>query len=155
MKRGVLVLEAINATAGILVNLTALQNNAVLGIPIAYWNSVFFGLFFFGFSFLYWNENKIKVELRNSILNEIRGEIRESVTSVVEKPEGTLDGVTSQDRLLIQAMAIDMAIGHGYLDFVGLLADRASGISLNELMSRPCSVCGISRDTRSNKWGKG
>ena len=66
----------------------------------------------------------------------------------IKPQEGSLDTVTAQDRLLIEAMAMDMIITHGHMDMLGLLADRASGIPLNELMTRNCSECGIPRNQR-------
>lgn len=55
--------------------------------------------------------------------------------------DGSLNSVTTQDRQLILKMAIDMQIAHGHNDFIGMLADRASGVPLNKIMSRECSEC--------------
>jgi hypothetical protein len=75
--------------------------------------------------------------------------VRQETTSI--KPqEGSLDTVTSEDRRLIMSMAMDMLLTHGHMDLTGLLADRASGVPLNELMTRNCSEsgCGIPRNQR-------
>ena len=66
----------------------------------------------------------------------------------IKPQEGSLDTVTIQDRLLIEGMSLDMTITHGRMDMLGLLADRASGIPLNELIARPCSRCRIPRNQR-------
>ena len=150
MQRAVLVLEAINAVVGIGANLVALQSNQAFGIPVGYLNSVFFGLFFLGFLLLYLNNERVKREITADVVAQLQG-----VTMLPTPPIGSLDAVSSQDKRLITAMAIDMAISHGHLDLEGLLADRASSIPLNELKQRPCSVCGVARDTKSDKWGKG
>jgi hypothetical protein len=64
----------------------------------------------------------------------------------IKPQEGSLDTVTMQDRLFIDSLAIHMIIPHGHMDKLGLLADRAKGIPLNELIAMPCSECGQPRD---------
>jgi hypothetical protein len=68
---------------------------------------------------------------------------------VIEPQKGSLNNVTLQDRELIQSWALDMLFKHGHEDFKGLLADRASGIPLNELMSKNCSECESPRGQKS------
>ena len=71
------------------------------------------------------------------------------IDNVSSKPqEGSLDTVTIQDRYLILSWSIGMIITHGHRDERGLLADRASGIPLNKLMSMPCSECTEPRNKR-------
>ena len=67
---------------------------------------------------------------------------------VIEPPKGSLDNVTSDDRLFILRLAMHMSWVHGCFDFDGLLADRASGIELNALMTRNCSICKTPRNER-------
>ena len=68
-----------------------------------------------------------------------------------EPPEGSVERVSEKDRILIKRMASLMDTNHGHKDVVGLLADRASGIPLNELMERKCSVCGKLRKKKFKK----
>ena len=83
--------------------------------------------------------------------NNVRqGKETDSLEAIANEPQaGSLDTVTRQDRLLIQGMAVSMITTHGHMDLIGLLADRASGIPLNELMTRNCSDCGIPRNQKS------
>jgi len=64
------------------------------------------------------------------------------------KATGELDDVSLADSNWIVVKGIEMIAFHGYNDFMGLFADRASGVPLNELMTRPCSYCGIPRNQR-------
>ena len=66
----------------------------------------------------------------------------------IEIQQGSLDTVSSQDRKFITAISWGMVMKHGHFDVNGLLADRASGIPLNELMSRNCSLCHCPRDKK-------
>ena len=79
-------------------------------------------------------------------------ESAETRTVTPEPQEGSLDTVTGEDRRFIVSLCLEMAIQHGHIDFNGLLADRASGVPLNQLMSKECSVCGIARNLRSDRW---
>jgi hypothetical protein len=67
----------------------------------------------------------------------------------IEPQGGSLDTVTAQDRTLIRSIAVGMILKHGHTDLWGLLADRATGVPLNELMTRNCSECGIPRNQKS------
>jgi hypothetical protein len=64
------------------------------------------------------------------------------------KTTGTLDDISSEEANLILAMSIELESRHGYNDITGLFADRASGVPLNELKTRPCSQCGIPRNQK-------
>jgi hypothetical protein len=68
------------------------------------------------------------------------------------KTTGRLEDVSQQDALWIVARGIEMQVSHGYNDIMGLFADRAHSIPLNELMTRPCSQCGIPRNQRGNHY---
>lgn len=59
--------------------------------------------------------------------------------------------VTSQDKELIQTMNIRMMATHGHMDLTGLMSDRANGVDIDELMSKPCSLCGVSRNKRGRR----
>ncbi len=59
-----------------------------------------------------------------------------------------LDSVTPQDKKVIGSMGTRMFLLHGHQDLTGLLSDRANGISLNDLMAKPCSVCGVVRNKK-------
>jgi len=65
------------------------------------------------------------------------------------KNTGRLEDVSPADVDLILLMSIELAGKHGHNDLTGLLADRASGVPLNELKIKPCSQCGIPRNQNS------
>jgi hypothetical protein len=69
------------------------------------------------------------------------------------KTTGRVEDISQGDIDVIQLMSIELEGRHGYNDFTGLLADRASGVPLNELKTRPCSQCGIPRNQKG-KHGK-
>jgi len=62
-----------------------------------------------------------------------------------------IDKVTQQDKDLIQFMSIRMMSTHGHGDLTGLLSDSGSGVPTNELMEKPCSLCGMPRSRRGMK----
>lgn len=66
---------------------------------------------------------------------------------------GRLEDVSPVESEFILAMSIELQSIHGYNDLTGLFADRASGVPLNELKTRPCSQCGIPRNQKG-KHGK-
>jgi len=70
---------------------------------------------------------------------------------IIEPQKGSLDSVSSQDRQFIVLLATTMTHEHGHMDIQGLLADRASGIALNELMARNCSRCGCPRNDKTTE----
>jgi len=144
MQKVVLVLEGINAVTGIWVNISSLQNANLLGWPIQVWNIIFFVVFFVGFGALYWSSRNIEKHLYDKIMSDI-GNSLQYKTSL----QGTIDSVTSQDRIFIIMLTKNMAFQHGHLDFEGLFADRASGVPLNDLMLRNCSKCGKPRNKKS------
>jgi hypothetical protein len=61
---------------------------------------------------------------------------------------GGSESISPEDANLILVMSIELDSIHGYNDLTGLFADRASGVPLNELKTRPCSQCGIPRNQR-------
>lgn len=139
MLRLIVIVEIINAVTGVVVNILALKDLLLFGIPTAYLNSLFFVVFFGGFLAIYLNNNKIKAEIKTGVLEQIKKDL--GTMKAIEPQEGSLDNVTSQDRALIMSMAMDMLLRHGHMDIQGMLADRASGVPLNELMSKNCSTC--------------
>ena len=144
-------IEVIGNGTGIGLQMTGIVSPTVGWVVIVVSNAI--GFFLVGRSLGKPETSDVdKAELHNSLLSELRREGKSVET--VARLKGSLDDVPAQDKLLIQAMAIDMTIAHGHLDLDGLLADRASGIPLNELKQRPCSVCGIPRDRKSNRWSK-
>jgi hypothetical protein len=74
---------------------------------------------------------------------------RQEVAGVKSQIAGKLEDISPQDANLILIMSIELDSRHGHNDITGLLADRASGVPLNELKTRPCSQCGIPRNQRS------
>jgi len=78
---------------------------------------------------------------------------REDITGTLEQLRiaGRLEDISQGDALWIVARSIEMQTFHGHDDLLELLADRASGIPLNELMTKPCSRCGISRNKKRGK----
>lgn len=68
--------------------------------------------------------------------------------------EGSLENVTLADKSWIMSWSItEMNFKHGHNDILGMLADRASGVPLNELPNRPCKVCadGTLRNQKSKR----
>jgi hypothetical protein len=144
-----IAVELIGNGTGVGLQMTGIVSPTIGWVVIVASNAV--GFFLIGRS-LSKSETVDREGLRDSILSELRREGKSVKT--ITRLKGSLDDVPSQDKLLIQAMAMDMAIVHGHLDLDGLLADRASGIPLNELKRQPCSVCGVPRDRKSHKWSK-
>ena len=64
------------------------------------------------------------------------------------KATGRVEDISQGDIDVLFLMSIELEGRHGYNDCTGLLADRASGVPLNELKTRPCSQCGIPRNQR-------
>lgn len=76
---------------------------------------------------------------------ELSSQETASIKSIIA---GGLEGISPEAANLILAMSIEIDVVHGYNDLTGLFADRASGVPLNELKTRPCSQCGIPRNQR-------
>lgn len=67
--------------------------------------------------------------------------------SVSAVQDGSIESVTAGDvSFIVSRLGIPMSWDHGHGDIEGLIADRASGIPLNELMQRACSRCGVPRN---------
>jgi hypothetical protein len=62
-----------------------------------------------------------------------------------------LGSVTSEDKKLIQLMAVNMKSVHGHMDLTGMVSDRANGMPLDELMLKECSKCGVPRNKKGRK----
>jgi hypothetical protein len=84
----------------------------------------------------------------SKVTHGLEGNITHAVT-VAQK--GSVETVSDADKRFIVSLCRDMVLQHGHIDPNGLLADRASGIPLNELMSRKCSQCETARNIRSDK----
>jgi hypothetical protein len=74
----------------------------------------------------------------------------QETASIKSKITGRLEDVSPVESEFILAMSIELESIHGWNDLTGLFADRASGIPLNELKTRPCSQCGVPRNQRGN-----
>jgi hypothetical protein len=76
---------------------------------------------------------------------------KKDLTGTLERPiiAGRLDDVSQADSEFILAKSIELEAIHGHNDLLGLFADRASGVPLNELSTRPCTHCGIPRNQKS------
>jgi hypothetical protein len=149
MPEMVLILEAINTVIAIIVNVQRLE---LPGLPLGYSNYVFIGLFFLGFLAIYVNSEKMKRDIQDKVYEQVKKDIE--VLKPIEPLKGSLDSISSADRWFIVSLSIEMGLRHVHGgDLQGLLADRASGIPLNELMARNCSVCGIPRNNQSKKRG--
>ena len=62
-----------------------------------------------------------------------------------------LDKVSQNEKDLISHIGFRMMDTHGHLDLTGMLSDRANGMDMNELMFKPCHICGVIRNQRSRK----
>ena len=94
---------------------------------------------------IYWRKHR-NDEAQLAVLAEaIKPDLLEKL-----KATGKLEDISPEEANLILAMSIELDSRHGYNDLTGLFADRASGIPLNELKTRPCSQCGIPRNQRGN-----
>ena len=69
--------------------------------------------------------------------------------SAIALQDGSIESVTIGDMgFVVSQLGIPMSWNHGHRDIEGMIADRASGIPLNELTGRPCSHCGVARNQR-------
>ena len=59
--------------------------------------------------------------------------------------------MSEKDRVLIKGMISLMKTKHGHSDMIGLFADRASGVPLNELLKQECIKCGTPRNKKSKE----
>ena len=62
-----------------------------------------------------------------------------------------LDTVSQEDKELIGHIGFGMMETHGHLDLTGMWSDRSNGVELNDLMIKPCHICGVIRNQRSRK----
>ena len=60
-----------------------------------------------------------------------------------------LDNVSQKEKDLIGHIGFRMMDAHGHLDLTGMLSDRSNGVDLNDLMFKPCHICGVIRNQRS------
>jgi hypothetical protein len=98
------------------------------------------------FALAYWRKHR-KNEAQLEVLAEaIKPDLLEKL-----KATGKLENISQGDALWIVARNIEMQARHGHDDLLELFADRASGVPLNELMTRPCSQCGIPRNQRGKQ----
>jgi len=84
------------------------------------------------------------------VVRAYRAKTKSREDSQLEKPgiTGKLEDVSPVESEFILAKSIELDAVHGHNDLLGLFADRASGVPLNELSTRPCSQCGIPRNQR-------
>jgi hypothetical protein len=146
----ILVLEGVNVIAGITANIASLNNMWFLGLPAEWWNIICLAVVFVGFVAFALLSQRSENAIKQDVYAQVRQDIEEQLRAI--KPqEGRLNNVSLQDRLLIQSFALQMIFTHGHQDLKGLLADRASGVPLNELMVRECQVCRMPRNQRSKE----
>jgi len=60
-----------------------------------------------------------------------------------------IDTVSQQDKEWIGHIGMRMMDTHGHIDLEGMMSDRANGVSLSDLMGKPCSKCGYMRNQRN------
>jgi hypothetical protein len=141
MKKFALVIEIIASLIGIYLNM---ENQGIFGLSMSVWNTIVFITLIIGFALLFWDDNNLEKRISTKVEEKVR-EIQETM-----KPkEGTIESITPQDHEIIRKWSMEMILNHGHDDNKGLLADRASGIRLNELMFRNCSLCGDPRNKQS------
>ena len=76
-------------------------------------------------------------------------EVNQSLSRLdIKKQDGSIESVTEGDLAFLSGLMITMKWDHGHPDIEGLLADRASGVPLNELKTRNCSRCGVPRNKK-------
>ena len=143
MRRAIFVLEAINAIVGLITNIPNLR---LFGLPVSTWNTIVFLVFVVGFVALFWSDKNLEKHIYNKVMTNITKSLE-----TTKPQEGSLNSVSSQDRRLILSFSKEMIVQHGHMDFFGLLADRASGVPLNELMLKNCSICGEPRNKQSKE----
>lgn len=107
----------------------------------------------FGLSMMVWGiiEWARKTRQQKQTIELLKQERTEAIKSDLFgklKTTGRAEDISQGDIDVILLMSIELEGRHGYNDFTGLLADRASGVPLNELKTRPCSQCGIPRNQR-------
>jgi hypothetical protein len=88
-------------------------------------------------------------KIQDTLSTQIKEELEPLKASIkLQVQEGNIESVSAQDKRFITSLTLGMTLRHGHLDLKGLLADRASGIALNKLMSRECSKCGLPRNRK-------
>ena len=140
MKRFALVLEIIASIIGIVTNIRSI---GLFGLSLSTCNVIVFLGFILGFALLFWDDNNLEKRISTKVEDKVR--------EITMKPkEGTLESITPQDWEIIRKWSMEMILNHGHDDNKGMLADRASGILLNELMLRNCLKCGEPRNVKSS-----
>jgi hypothetical protein len=103
-------------------------------------------------------ESRKQLDMEIQSLNAQLGAtaIKENVADALEKLRqgGKLENVSRQDANWMMAKAIEMTVYHGHDDLLGLFADRASNVPLNELMTRLCSKCSVPRNQQGKSFGE-
>jgi hypothetical protein len=88
---------------------------------------------------------------------EIKQDVIRNIQSGKIKVKGIIsdriENLSSKDISFVIMLSKEMEFrySHGHSDSTGLLADRASGIALNELIKRECTICGKPRNQRGEK----
>lgn len=70
-----------------------------------------------------------------------------------EQVRGRLENISPLEADWIIAKSLEMTWRHGHEDFFQLLAEIADNAPLSELMTKPCSRCGIPRNRKSKQKG--
>ena len=145
------------------------------GFPDWAWLSVGVVLFFAtGISIIvgFWHENKIlkantAIPTSNTVVisdsvatyEQIKKTVIADIQSGNIKIKGVmpyrLEDLSKKDVAFIKVLSEQMEaeIGHGHGDILGLLADRASGVPINELINSNCSICKKPRNQSSDDEG--
>jgi hypothetical protein len=141
------ILGAINSVIGIIVGIHYFSNNAtdILGFPIGGWLLAIYVIFAIIIISLVLTDKSYKNEIQENVSSEVAKQIND-----INKLSGTLESVSPEDRNFIYHYNMEMRFQHGHSDPYGLAADRASGVPLNELMSKNCSRCGEPRNKKSS-----
>lgn len=140
------------------------------GFPAWVWLAVANALFFVVGIFIivgFWRENNRlrKVGMTTTttgntvVVTQNYEQIKKSVIADIQagkiKVKGMInariENVSKADKAFLRLLAWEMKFRHGHTDASGLLADRASGIDLNELIKRDCTICGKPRSQRKGE----
>lgn len=135
MRKAIYGIEIINAILGVMANIQSIN---IFKLPIPAWNIGALFVFVIGFIVLFMSDKQLEDNIYKKVI--------ERVTENINQRQGTAESITPKDMALLRLMTIKMARQHGHIDFEGLVADRASGVALNELITRNCSVCGKPRN---------
>jgi len=145
MRTAIYILEGINAMLGIIVSINALNKaTEIIGVPIGYWLFGIYIIFALGMLLLFLSDKKFGKKLYDEIYPKMKGDI-------ARQQKGTIASITEKDRNFIHDLGNLMFKLHGHEDYHAILAEKASGVQLNELMYKNCSKCLFPRNQKSPK----